>query len=363
MTKIRTRTLQAAAAVLLAAWLGGCSTAGLVLGVAGIATDQSVTWDIVKHLHGKLTEGDDLPCQSLDSVQRALNVRCGAFVPGSLRVADVQRSPLQGCALTVAARDPRFWPALPELLDKGAQPEGCAVSPMVDLARQPGCPDFEAATPAVLRSLRWLAQADARAIHHDVVRMLSCPAARRAGLATVLDEWLASGALDRDRIAFGALGALHPTHLLSPLAVALESHGHTARESLGACDAAQPRGFEEALRTSEWAALEWWLARAPELANRVPPVQGNQLPWVPLARVLVPNFLAHPSSRPEMVEFLMARGADPWRKLPFDAGRSVVEHARALKSPLLALLERGGTRADAAARKALAVVAAGPDRE
>ena len=92
-------------------------------------------------------------------------------------------------------------------------------------------------------------------------------------------------------------------------------------------------------RDSRWAALDWWLARAPELANRVPPVQGNQLPWVPLARVLQANFLAAPATQPDMVKFLMARGADPWRKLPYDAGTSVVEYARAMRSPVLALLE------------------------
>jgi len=65
-----------------------------------------------------------------------------------------------------------------ELIDKGAQPEACTRSPLVDLAQRPGCPDFGAASPAVVQSLQWLAEADARAIDHDVVRMLSCPSAR-----------------------------------------------------------------------------------------------------------------------------------------------------------------------------------------
>lgn len=319
--------------------LSGCTTTGLLLGAAGIATDTSVAWDIVKHVHGKLTEGDDIPCQRLDSVQRALNVRCGEFVPGSLSVADLRRSPLQDCALSVAVRDPRFWPTLPELLDKGEAPEACSNSPLVELAQQPGCPDFGAASPAVLHSIRWLAQADSRAIHHDVVRLLSCPAARLAGLDSVLDQWLAQGDLDRDRIGFGALGALHPEQLATPLARALEAQGHTARDALGGYVGVQPRGFEEALRTSHWGALEWWLQRVPELANRVPPAQGNQLPWVPLARVLVPSFLPHPAGQAEMIGFLMARGANPWQRLPFDAGRSVVAHARAIDSPWVTMLE------------------------
>jgi len=115
--------------------------------------------------------------------------------------------------------------------------------------------------------------------------------------------------------------------------------GHTARAGLGSYDGMQPRGFELALRSSQWAALDWWISRVPELANRVPPVQGNQLPWVPLARVLTPNFLSHPTSQTEMVEFLLARGANPWQKLPYDAGSSVVQYARVLKSPQLVLLE------------------------
>ncbi|HEY8709850.1 MAG TPA: hypothetical protein VIM34_17860, partial [Burkholderiaceae bacterium] len=173
--------LKVAAAGLVAACLlllGGCTTAGLVLGAAGVATDTNVTWAIVKYVHGRMTEGDPTPCQQLDSVQRALNPRCGAFVPGSLQARDIQGSPLQECVLAVVVRDPRLWPALPELIDKGAQPEACARSPLVDLAQRPGCPDFGAASPAVVQSLQWLAEADARAIHHDVVRMLTCPSAR-----------------------------------------------------------------------------------------------------------------------------------------------------------------------------------------
>jgi hypothetical protein len=342
MTEIECRGFKGAAAGLVAvclALLSGCTTTGLLLGAAGVATDTSVTWAIVKHLHAKMTEGDPIPCQELDSVQRAVNPRCGPFVPGSLRSADIRHSPLQECVLAVVVREPRLWPALSELLDKGAQPEACARSPLVELAQRPGCPDFSAASPAVLQSLQWLAEADARAIHHDVVRMLTCPSARTAGLDRVLATWLAQGEFDRGKLSFGPLGALQPDYLDTPFARALEAQGHTAREALGGYAGVQPRGFEVALRTSNWAALDWWISRAPELANRVPPTQGNQLPWVPLARVLVPSFLADPASRPAMVAFLMSRGANPWQKLPFDSGRSVVEYARALGSPLVPLLD------------------------
>jgi len=132
---------------------------------------------------------------------------------------------------------------------------------------------------------------------------------------------------------------LHPDALDSKLARDLEADGHTARAALGAYQGTLRPGFEEALRTSHWAALEWWLQRAPELARRVPPAQGNQLSWIPLARVLVPSFLAHPESQRDMVAFLLARGADPAQKLPSDPNQSVTAFARGLKSPLVAMLE------------------------
>ena len=327
------------AGVLALGLLSGCTTTSLLLGAAGVATDSSVPWAIVKHVHGKLTEGAPTPCVQLNSVQRALNERCGEFVSGSLKTEDVQRSGLSICPLTVAARDPRFWPVLPELLAKGAQPERCTDSPLVALAIAQPCPEFETASPEALRSLAWLAEADARAISHDVVRLLSCPSARLAGLDEVLDKWQAQGELPTGTLGFSPLGALHPEHLDSPLARALEAQGHTAQAALGAYAGGLPSGFELALRSSHWRALDWWLARAPQLANRVPPAQGNQLPWLPLARVLAPKFLEHPDTQTEMVEYLMARGASPWQRLPADPGRSVVHLAMEIKSPMLPLLD------------------------
>jgi hypothetical protein len=172
------------------------------------------------------------------------------------------------------------------------------------------------------------------------MRMLSCPAARSAGLDSVFATWRARGALRAGAIGFSPLGALSPDSLAtSSFAADLEADGHTARAALGGYDGRLRPGFEEALRTSHWTALDWWLQRAPELANRVPPTQGNQLPWLPLARVLVPTFLAHPETQKDMVEYLLARGADPRQRLPSNADQSIVGFARQLKSPLLALLE------------------------
>ena len=318
---------------------GGCTTTGVLLGAAGVATDTSVSWEVVKYVHGKLTEGEPTACIRLSNLQRALNVRCGAFVAGSLQASDIATADLGECPLAFVARDPRLWPVLPELLDRGAQPEACRRSPLVDLAQAQPCPDFASASPAVRRSLGWLAQTDARAIHHDVVRMLSCPGAQAAGLDRVVVEWLAAGQLKPGTLGFSPLGALHPTAMALPLARELEAAGHTAHAALGGYDGRLASGFEEALRTSDQAALDWWFARAPELVNRVPPMQGNQLSWLPLARVLIPNFLADPATREQMVGFLMARGANPRQRLPADPGRTVIGYAQSLHSPLLALLD------------------------
>lgn len=313
---------------------------------------------VLKHVVDKATEGDPTPCHLLNSVERALAERCGPYKPGSLLTKDVTASGLPRCPLVLAAREPRHWPLLPELLAKGALPEVCDQAPLAALAQANACPDFAAATPASMSALRWLAEADAKAVQHDVVRMLSCPSARQAGLDRVLDGWLAQGQLPVRGLSFGPLGALHPTHLGSPLSRALEAHGHTARGSLGAFAGHLPSGFDLALRESRRDALDWWFDRAPELVNRVPPRQHNQLAWLPLARVLTPTYLAQPEQQKEMVAYLLARGADPWRALPHEPNQTVVSYAWQLNSPLVALLDPV-TTTRSAARAAAATAATG----
>jgi hypothetical protein len=294
---------------------------------------------MLKHGLDKATEGEPTPCHKLNTVDRALSPRCGTYQPGSLLTKDVTASGLPRCPLTLAARDARFWPMLPELVSKGASPEACDVAPLVALAQATPCPEFSKASPESLRALRWLAEADSREIHHDVVRMLSCPNARDAGLVTVLDGWLAQGQLPAQGLTFGALSALHPTHLDSPFARALEAEGHNARAGLGAYAGQLPSGFDLALRDGNRVALDWWFDRVPELVNRVPSRQRNQLPWLPLARVITPNYLVQPEQQTQLVSYLLSRGADPWRHLPYDPGQSVIGYARQLKSPALALLD------------------------
>ena len=316
------RRLAALAASLAAvALLGGCTTTLVLM-----------------YVHEKMTEGAPPPCHKLNSVERALSARCGPFVPGSLQPQDIHRAGLPLCPLTQAARDPQFWPVLPELLAKGALVDTCALPPLVALAHTAPCPDFTAASPEVLQTLHRLADAP-DAVHHDTMRLLSCPNARAAGLDAVLDHWLARGWLAPGTLSFGPLGALHPSHLNSPLAAALEAAGHTARASLGSYQGHQPAGFEEALRTGQWQALDWWLTRVPELANQVPPRDGRQVPWVPLARVMGPRFIEDQAQQEAAVRYLLTRGANPGQRLPQDASLTVLGYARRINSPWVPLLE------------------------
>ena len=313
--------------------------AGLAVATGALLSSGCTTTMVLVHLHDKLTEGDPKPCMKLNSVERALQLRCGKFEAGSLVTKDVVASALAECPLTVAARDPKFWPVLPELLARGAQPERCEQAPLRALALAHPCPPFETATVAQIEALRWLAQADARSVHHDVMRAFSCPSARAAGLTTVLDAWLTDGSLAPGQLSFSPLGALHPSHLGSPLAQRLEAQGHSARAALAAYDGKLPSGFDAALRSGDLAALDWWLARAPELVNRVPPSPGAQLPWVPLARALATSYLPDAAQQRGVVEYLLAHGADPWHRLPHEPQRTVVSLARELNSPLLPLLD------------------------
>ena len=335
----RFRTVLASASIALGlVALGGCTAPGLILTATGIATDTSMTWEIVKHVHGKLTEDDPTPCILLDSVQRAVNPRCD-FVPGSIRTADIAKNGLQACPLAIATQDERLWRALPELLDKGAQVERCPRSPLQDLAEVDACPNFAAASPEVLRSLTVLADSDPRAVRHDVFRMLSCSNARSAGLDRVLVGWLDRGKLEPGTLSFNPLEAMDPGLVGSRFARDLQVAGHSSQTALDHFEGTLPSGFEEALRTSDWAALDWWLYELPRLANEAPPSRGAQLGNVPLQQVLLPGFLRDPSTQTDMVRFLMQRGADPRRKLPFDSGTTVIGFATSIKSPMLALLD------------------------
>ena len=107
----------------------------LTLLLGTLASSGCTTSMVLLHLHDRLTEGDPLPCVRLNSVERALQSRCGPFVPGSLAATDVLAQGPAQCALTLAARDAQFWPMLPELLARGAVPERCGLAPLVAMAQ------------------------------------------------------------------------------------------------------------------------------------------------------------------------------------------------------------------------------------
>jgi hypothetical protein len=346
--RIALRTLQCLAWLAVTGVVAACSGTAAVIGVIGVATDTSVSWSIVKHIHDKWVEGGPVPCYRLDSVERALALHCQPHAVGTIQAADLARpSKLPMCPLAVAARDNRLWHVLPELIEKGAMPESCARSPLAELAQVDACPDFTAATPKVRESMMWLAQADARSVHHDVVRMLSCPKARAVGFDGAIARWSEQGQMQPGRIGFSPLSALHPDMLASPLAARLEADGHRARTGLDPYQGTLRSGFEEAFRSGHFEALDWWFARAPELANRVPPPQGDQLPWVPLAKVLSDDWLDNPGQRQQMVEYLLKRGANPAVRLPHQPDMTVLRLARQMNSPMLTLLESPTTPARA----------------
>jgi hypothetical protein len=155
----------------------------------------------------------------------------------------------------------------------------------------------------------------------------------------VLTTWLDRGRLDPAKLSFSPLDAVDPDLLITRFGHELEVAGNRPETALDGYDGSLPSGFEEALRRSNWAALDWWLYRLPQLANLAPPQRGGQLAWVPLQRVLLPGFLAYPTSQRDMVAFLLSRGANPRQKLPFDPNKTVIAFAAEMKSPLLPLLD------------------------
>ena len=81
--------------------------------------------------------------------------------------------------------------------------------------------------------------------------------------------------------------------------------------------------------------------------------------WVPLQRVLLPGYLVNPETQADTVRFLMAHGADPRVKLPFDQGKNVIGFAAAIKSPMVALLDAPAPRAVPVPATTLAQTATG----
>ena len=74
------------------------------------------------------------------------------------------------------------------------------------------------------------------------------------------------------------------------------------------------------------------------------------MPWVPLAKTLGNDWLDQPSQQQTMVEFLLARGANPGYRLPQQPDMTVLRLARQMNSPLVPLLERVPPRSRVATR-------------
>ncbi len=311
-----------------------CLWGGLL--VLGCALSGGCTTAIVLlHVQSKVNEGGPAPCVKLNTVELAFSPRCGDYKPGSLQPQDVARSGLAECPLTLAVRDPEFWPLLPELLDRGARTDMCQSSPWVALAQRSGetCPPFTQASAPIVKALIRLGEDDPRALHHDTMRALSCPQAQQAGLDSVLHHWRTQGRLAPRQLAFSPFSALHPRYLDSLFSRKLEATGHDPRLAFQGRDEGQlAPGFEAALRTSDWGALAWWFERLPELTQGVPATRGKVVGWLPLARVVSPGFMPIEQQGP-MIEFLMARGASPWQRLPHAPGQSVVQYAQQLNNP------------------------------
>ena len=330
---------------------------GLVLGAALLSAGCTTTV-VMMHVIDQLTEGMPVACHKLNTVARALQPRCGDFKPGDLETRDIAAPGLPTCPLAVAAGDARLWPVLPELIAKGSMPERCQEPPLVALARASGgCADFAQASADELGALRWLAEADTRSVHPDVVRLFSCPSARAAGLDAALDRWLALGWLAPGQVAFAPFGALHPSHLHSGFAARLEAQGHRARDALGGQRGVLGSGFDEALKSGDTLAIDWWIDRVPELARIVPSADRAQMSWVPLARAITPAYQPDAARREHTVMHLLVRGADPAQRLPHDRRLTVLDFAREIRSPLVPMLEAHQVRSAAGRATVLPVAA------
>jgi len=273
-------------------------------------------------------------CSDMHSVERGLSERCGEYVPGRFAAADVNRAAPEECPLTLATAEPRRWRMLPELVDKGARAERCTTSPLTALVQQPPArleAALRSATKPQIEALAWVANHDERAIQPAVVQWLSSPAARSAGLDNVLLAWADKGLLDPRNSGFEPLAWLHPSALSTPLPTAFLVRGQRAETAIRS----NPGALEEALRAGDLAALDWWFARVPGLANLVVDNRELRVNWRPLAYVATPGVIADAALRQTLTRHLLSRGADPAATLPHQPGVTVLAQAQRM-SPELA---------------------------
>lgn len=302
-------------------WLRfGLASSGLVL----LATQLTgcVTTAVILSAH----YAEKLPplCSNLHSVERALTERCGGYKEGTINAKDVNMPAMASCALTNFASRPVVWHGLPELLSKGAVPEGCAQAPLLAMAQANACPAFTKMNSATLDAVRWLAVADAASISGPVVNMLTCPEAVSAGLSDVVVQWAGQGYLSPKKVDFSVLSSVHHTSLLQPWVQELLATGHQPRLAIQ-MDAS---GYSQALAQGDIAALTWWTQKVPEIVHRVPAKAQGYLPWLPLSRAVSPGFAADDATRLRTAQFLMERGASLNASMPHERSISVADYAR-----------------------------------
>lgn len=277
-------------------------------------------------------------CSDMHSVERGLSERCGEYVPGRFAAADVNRAAPEECPLTVATAEPRRWRMLPELVEKGARAERCTTSPLTALMQQPATRlenALRSATKPQIDALAWIANHDERAIQPAVVQWLSSPAARTAGLDNVLLAWVDKGLLDPRKTGFEPLAWLHPSALSTPLSTAFVVRGQRAEVAIRS----NPGALEEALRSGDLAALDWWFARVPGLANLVVDNRELRVNWRPLAYVSTPGVIPDAKLRQQVTRHLLSRGADPSATLPHQPGVTVLAQAQRMSPDLAPVMQ------------------------
>jgi hypothetical protein len=303
-------------AVLLATQLTGCITTATLLAIQ---------------------YAEKMPpfCSKLPSTERAVTERCGGYKVGQIDAKDVNVRVMSSCALTNFANRPSLWHGLPELLAKGATPEGCPKAPLQAMAEANACPAFTQMDASTLDAVRWLAVADAASVSGPVLRMLTCPEATSAGLNSVAAQWAAQGYLAPGNVNFSVLSSIHPISLLQPWVQDLLTAGHQPLRAVE-MDAS---GYTQALAQGDVAALDWWTQKAPALIHRVPSKGRGYVPWLPLARTMSPNFAADDATRLRTAQFLIARGARMDASLPHERSISVADYARSVQPQMWPALQ------------------------
>jgi hypothetical protein len=195
-------------------------------------------------------------------------------------------------------------------------------------------------------------------VQPNVVRWFSSPAGREAGLHGVLYTWAERGQLDPRRAGFEPLAALHPSALSTTLPALFLERGQRADVALRS----NPAAMEDALRTGDFAAMDWWFSRVPGLPDLVVDNRQLRLNWRPLAYIATPGVIADARLRRDVARHLLTRGADPNAVLPQDPTTTVMAYAQRGAPDLMPLMKEAlETRhaALAAARRAGSVTAGG----